>query len=285
MGDNETPTRTSAHECSYFVISQCQRYDDLASEVYCQLLNQLTSNPDKESMERGLQFLLVLAVSVLPDEELMDYVIAFVKRLEDSRDYGSLAQESMSRLRWASGSKLSLRKMPPSVSELKALQKIFTLHAKVGNDLRVPVTVVSPNGQLHPISCTYYTKITDPALMSTLAEKFLVPHEYSREFSIFVEYKDEEVIVNDAAYLLDVISFYDVKSVATLNYYNLVYKRRLWLSKPEEALGNPTLLDFVFHQLKTSFLDGFLPVSQKDVAHAASLLFVALQLDHDCTLE
>ena len=125
MGDNEAPMRTSAHDCVFFVISQAQKFEDIASELYCQILSQLTANGSKDSTESGFQLLAMLIVSALPDEELMDYVIAFVKRLEESAEYKIVGHECMNRLRWAAGSRFSLRKMPPTLAELKLIQVCY----------------------------------------------------------------------------------------------------------------------------------------------------------------
>ena len=123
-------------------------------------------------------------------------------------------------------------------------------------------------------------------MLSKLSESFGIPVDFLKEFALFVEYKDNEVTLNDSDYLLDILCFHDVRSMATQDHYNLSFKRRLWLSKPEDSLSDPPLLLFVFHQLKNSFLDGFLPVSLKDCPLASALLFRALQSDKDdSTLE
>jgi len=91
-----------------------------------------------------------------------------------------------------------------------------------------------------------------------------------------VEYRGEEIILNNSEYLLDVISFHDVRSTAHHETYSIVFKRTLWISKPDDFLANHSLLDFVFHQTKANYLEGYLELKTKDLIFLASALLMKI---------
>lgn len=63
-------------------------------------------------------------IRFLPGEELMNYLIAFLKRLEKSVYY-NISKECINQLRWASGTRHHLRNLPPSVQEIQVIQVFF----------------------------------------------------------------------------------------------------------------------------------------------------------------
>lgn len=80
MGDAPNKERLSESEiANTFVINPAIRSRHIREEVYCQLIKQLTNNPDKASVDKGFKLLYFLTSTVSPSYELTQQCEAFLK--------------------------------------------------------------------------------------------------------------------------------------------------------------------------------------------------------------
>ena len=60
------------------ILSKTNATPGLRTEVYCQLIKQLTGNPSEMSVSLGWELMAILLYYVLPEEDFMNYLIVFL---------------------------------------------------------------------------------------------------------------------------------------------------------------------------------------------------------------
>jgi len=77
MGDKPSPVPTDLQSA---VINMAQSSPELTDETYLQVMKQLTNNPSVESMTKGWKLMVRMCSVLLPSEDLVDFVHAFLKK-------------------------------------------------------------------------------------------------------------------------------------------------------------------------------------------------------------
>ncbi|XP_072846643.2 unconventional myosin-XVB [Pogona vitticeps] len=91
MGDQ--PSIKKHHEVDYIyeILQLCKEKKSLHDEVYCQVIKQITKNPQQDSCHRGWQLLSLLTGYFPPSTTLMPYVTKYLQQV--GADSSSLWQE------------------------------------------------------------------------------------------------------------------------------------------------------------------------------------------------
>ncbi|KFW09994.1 Unconventional myosin-XV, partial [Fulmarus glacialis] len=79
MGDQSKLKNQNEVECIYEILQLCKEKESLHDEVYCQVIKQVTHNPNQESMLRGWLLLSLLTGYFLPSNILMPYATKFLQ--------------------------------------------------------------------------------------------------------------------------------------------------------------------------------------------------------------
>ncbi|KAJ7427469.1 myosin XVB isoform X3 [Willisornis vidua] len=79
MGDLSKHKNQSEAECIYEILQLCKEKEHLHDEVYCQVIKQVTHNPNQESVMRGWLVLNLLTGYFLPSKVLMPYATKFLQ--------------------------------------------------------------------------------------------------------------------------------------------------------------------------------------------------------------
>ncbi|KFQ04205.1 Unconventional myosin-XV, partial [Leptosomus discolor] len=79
MGDQSKPKKQDEVECIYEILQLCKEKESLHDEVYCQVIKQVTCNPNQESVLRGWLLLNLLTGYFLPSNILMPYATKFLQ--------------------------------------------------------------------------------------------------------------------------------------------------------------------------------------------------------------
>ncbi|XP_050764616.1 myosin XVB [Gymnogyps californianus] len=79
MGDQSKLKNQNEAECIYEILQLCKEKESLHDEVYCQVIKQVTHNPNQESMLRGWLLLNLLTGYFLPSNILMPYATKFLQ--------------------------------------------------------------------------------------------------------------------------------------------------------------------------------------------------------------
>ncbi|CAM9695389.1 unnamed protein product [Bubo scandiacus] len=79
MGDQSKLKNQNEVNCIYEILKLCKEKENLHDEVYCQVIKQVTHNPNQESVLRGWLLLNLLTGYFLPSNILMPYATKFLQ--------------------------------------------------------------------------------------------------------------------------------------------------------------------------------------------------------------
>ncbi|XP_074777967.1 myosin XVB [Athene noctua] len=79
MGDQSKLKNQNEINCIYEILQLCKEKENLHDEVYCQVIKQVTHNPNQESVLRGWLLLNLLTGYFLPSNILMPYATKFLQ--------------------------------------------------------------------------------------------------------------------------------------------------------------------------------------------------------------
>ncbi|KFP90289.1 Unconventional myosin-XV, partial [Apaloderma vittatum] len=79
MGDQSKLKKQNEVECIYEILQLCKEKESLHDEIYCQVIKQVTHNPNQESVQRGWLLLHLLTGYFLPSNILMPYATKFLQ--------------------------------------------------------------------------------------------------------------------------------------------------------------------------------------------------------------
>ncbi|XP_071620656.1 myosin XVB isoform X1 [Heliangelus exortis] len=101
MGDQSKLRKQNEVECIYEILQLCKEKESLHDEVYCQVIKQVTYNPNQESVMRGWQLLSLLTGYFLPSNILMPYATKFLQLAssDPSTTHHDIAKVCQSNLR------------------------------------------------------------------------------------------------------------------------------------------------------------------------------------------
>ncbi|XP_068007620.1 myosin XVB [Melanerpes formicivorus] len=101
MGDQPKLKNQKEAECIYEILQLCKEKESLHDEIYCQVIKQVSHNPNQESMLRGWLLLNLLTGYYLPSNILMPYATKFLQLAssDPSSTHHDIAKTCQSNLR------------------------------------------------------------------------------------------------------------------------------------------------------------------------------------------
>ncbi|KAI9510925.1 hypothetical protein F5148DRAFT_1175297 [Russula earlei] len=159
MGECEkratTTANTSRLEEARWLLGEGLAYGELRDEIYCQVMKQLTNNPNAESTFRGWQLLCVLLVTFPPSKNFEPYLHAFLSQRTGVTEgrIDVLAKHCLKRL--AAITKKGPRGKPPTLEEIETasdaafnpstfgepLDAVFRLQERTYPKQKVPIVL------------------------------------------------------------------------------------------------------------------------------------------------
>ncbi|KAH9963815.1 hypothetical protein BC827DRAFT_1128657 [Russula dissimulans] len=159
MGDSEKGATTGANtprlEEARWLLGEGLTYGELRDEIYCQVMKQITSNPNAYSTFRGWQLLCVLLVTFPPSKNFEPYFHAFLSQRKGVAEgrVDVLAKHCLKRL--AAIAKKGPRGKPPTLAEIETasdaafhpstfgepLDAVFRLQERTYPKQKVPIVL------------------------------------------------------------------------------------------------------------------------------------------------
>ncbi|XP_050403190.1 myosin-VIIa [Patella vulgata] len=244
MGDSVIPdNRTTVEVANEYIMEQVARNRYLREEIFCQIMKQLTNNPNKISCDKGWQLFYFVCGSTLPSYEMQQECIKF---LRTSKHY--MAKHCLHRLRMAK--RKGCRLFPPHPIEYEALSK---------SQFSTPVDIFMPDGSKQTIAVSADTKIID--IKKHIGVKLKL--KSIEEFALFVTASHGIYSLSSRDYYYDCLSHYETFIVKprpdkpiSKNGLCIVMLRKLWVHS-DAGVDKTADIHFHYPQEIQNYLQGF----------------------------
>ncbi|KAL4220589.1 hypothetical protein ACF0H5_020986 [Mactra antiquata] len=265
MGDAAKKTDVSDMELlNDLVIDVAMRNKYLRDEIFCQVIKQLTGNPNKLSEDRGWQLLWLLLTCTFPQTDLYDELEMFLKS-----NPNVFAKRCLAKLHAVRSD--GCRYTPPHPLEYDALNNKHPA---------VEYTVLFPDQSKQKIEVDSNTKMSD--IHENIVKKLRLKN--GDEYGLFFGLKDKVLNVAPCDYFFDYLShiqkYYTKPSKASppheaptrLPPPMMIFMKKIWMNATP---GNDKLADVKFHfpQEVPNYLRGYHKCSTTEAVTLGSLLF------------
>ncbi|KAI6218245.1 hypothetical protein M3Y95_01169700 [Aphelenchoides besseyi] len=267
MGDWPTVKPCDLVELTDAIFGPPIRFEALRDETYCQLLKQLTNNPNPMSEERGWR-LLWLTVGLWPPSKKLHLEITKFLRAR----YSSQTAECVERLNQTVRMNVE-RKCPPHRVEVEAINSSTT---------RLFHKVFLPNGSEHAVEVKSGSKVVD--LCVKLGQ--LLGFKSTEGFSLFIRLGNKVISMPESEYFFDQIaqiskwiqSNFANKLPTTMPSYQILFMRKLWI---DVKTGEDPAMDvFHYHQEVPKILRGYHKIDKTEAVQLAALILRAQTRDN-----
>ncbi|XP_060579063.1 unconventional myosin-VIIa-like isoform X3 [Ruditapes philippinarum] len=284
MGDALNKENTPANELlNDNVIDIAMRNKYLRDEVFCQVMKQLTSNPNKLSEERGWQLMWLLLTCTYPHNDLFDELELFLKTNQNV-----FAKRCLAKLH--ATKREGCRYSPPHQLEYEALSNKHPA---------IEYTILFPDQTTQTIEVDSSTRMCD--IHQNIVKRLMLKH--SQEYGLFFGLKDKDqkaILINVSYwdYFFDHLSHIQKYYTRMPRKHSaaedapvppspppmLIFMKKIWMNSNP---GQDKLADIKFHfpQEMPNYLRGYHKCTAEEAVTLSSLLFRARFGDEKDPLE
>ncbi|XP_076436063.1 myosin-VIIa-like isoform X2 [Babylonia areolata] len=247
-----------------FILDPARRNKHLRDEIFCQIIKQLTNNPDKLSEEKGWILMTLQCATAAPSGELFDQCLGF---LQGSKHRQARACVDFLNAQKTGGSRL----FPPHALEHEMMTK---------QQPNVRVQVMVPSGTPVTLEVGCRTRVSD---IKRQMKKRLRLHSIA-EYSLFLSGTDTMHCLPDRAFYFDCLFHAETywqkprgdnnggASSAASSAPSLVMLKKIWVNVNP---GVDPEADKYFHfpQEVPNFVRGYHQSSDEEVVQLSALLY------------
>ncbi|GFN94391.1 myosin-viia [Plakobranchus ocellatus] len=255
---------TNYNLCSDWILNPARRNKYLRDEIYCQIIKQLTNNPEQSSATRGWVLLALLTALTTPTKELMDECLLFCQGSPHplARD----CEKNLNRKRLRGGCRL--------------YSCHYLEHEMVSRQQpNIRVQIYLPNQSVQTLEVTSHTQISQ--MKREVAVRLHL--KSINEYSIFLSSNDRVYCLSDKSFYFDCLSHAEVYWFKTGRRSGpskqgsgpmVVMLKKIWVN------GQPDLdpiADEVFHycQEMPNYMRGYHQTSVDRLPRLAALVYRA----------
>ncbi|KAL6104146.1 uncharacterized protein ACO6RY_13928 [Pungitius sinensis] len=269
MGDYPIKHARSPLELTDQIFGPATQHEALQDEVYCQIMRQMTNNPNRLSMDRGWQLMWLCLGLFRPSQNLQKHTQRFL----ESRPRDQLAPGCLQRLHQMSSKEP--RMLPPHPVEVNAIQQ---------NSTQIFHKVHFPNETSDIFEVKSTTTIE--TLCRSIALKLKVSS--AEGYGLYLKTPNKVISMEEQNYFFDSLRQTSeapkkVKKVKEGNIanapYRVIFKRKLWFNVTP---GKDEVADLTFHfpQELPRYLRGYHNCTKEDMTNLGGLLF-RVEVDSD----
>nr|VZI01217.1 unnamed protein product [Spirometra erinaceieuropaei] len=232
----------------------------LRDELFMQLMNQLTKNPNRQSEDRGWELLWLASGVMIPSDRLLNKLICFLHRSSHT-----MAPQCYIRLHHTKSR--GNRKKPPHPMELTAVRERKSKFSQ---------KVVLPDGECLVVFLQSDTRGSD--VVDEICLELGVGSK--NDFAVYVELDGEKRCIEDEDFVLDCLHLTlpdmwhkSKRPLLAPPPAPLYFKRKLWLqSVPGMGSVSDNVIDS--HQELENFLQGYHRCSFEQFLELSTLIYI-----------
>ncbi|XP_028967897.1 unconventional myosin-XV-like [Galendromus occidentalis] len=277
MGDYPMAKGNLEVDSVYAVLSTLHKYPVLHDEIYCQIMKQCTNNKSSrpESCQKGWRLFSIITAYFDCSENLRPYLFHFLNTAahDKRRAYHGTAGVCLLNLRKTF--RYGGRKNVPSIEEIAAISAGRNSKRQM---YRLP-------GGTERIINTRSTTVVDDIIEDICSVLGVTDLLEMEEFSLYciVEGDPFTMPLSRDEYILDVTT----ELLKNGHVFYLIFCRSVWYYNLR--LDNQLYIEVIFNQVAPDYLEGLLLVTEgdglsaaavADIAHIASLLHRAADMQH-----
>jgi len=267
MGDY--PTKQSVVDLGRYVVGKCLEVPVVRDEVYCQIIKQITSHPNKRSSScRHGWELLSLCTGFFPPSEVFEpYLKKYIQTYsaDPNTEFHETARKCDSKIRAIK--KYGPRRFPPTQEEVFEPQGRH-LFVKIG----FPDETIKA---VEILSSTSSKEVTE-----SICSRLSLDHP--EEYALFVSTRGKEYMLMSHFFVMDAVTELEVarekdktmgkKTLAQAGSldYQFLFRKFLWPQKREINFKNEHLVNVIFFQNVRRIARGEFRVTQEDALELAA---------------
>ncbi|XP_059160683.1 myosin-VIIa-like isoform X2 [Physella acuta] len=248
--------------CTEWILNPARRNKYLREEIYCQIIKQLTNNPDKSQSDRGWVVLTLLTSMIPPSYELFEHCLAFLKG--SSHPLAKMAENNLKLKKQHCGNRL--------------YSSHFLEHEMViKQQPNVRIQLFLPNHSTQTLEIASHTRIYE-IKKDVVARLHLKSFQ---EYSLFFSSSDKVHCLPDRAFYFDCLSHAEIfwykqsrksQSGTKQSHPMLVMLKKIWVNGQP---GIDQVADQIFHygQEMPNYLRGYHQMPDSTVIKLAALCY------------
>ncbi|XP_039596284.1 unconventional myosin-XVB [Polypterus senegalus] len=257
MGDQPTVKHQTMMDCVYSILQLGKEKESLRDEIYCQLIKQVTSNPQQQSCSQGWRLLYFITGIFACSENLWPYVTQYLRDV--SHDQGLQAIASMCEDNLQQSQIYGGRRHLPTPLEIEAF---------LNGETSRGITIYLP-GKVEHTHKTRMFSVANEMLTELCRQMGVIQPSEIKEFCICANYKQGQIVrpIRPDEYLMD---FIVDDSAVTLWFQRVIWKEPL-------HFDNDLYLEVHYRQVLSDYLEGKLLLNTSDSYEQEAAILAALQ--------